>query len=266
MKHETFIKKPLYVIIFVIFVSLSFNSMAKKINNIALTKLPIHGIGTQQPISEGKGNIICGIYKITSPSQKIYIGQSINIYNRWNEYRRNKCKGQRKLYYSFQKYGFDKHRFEVLQQCTIEELNNLEIYYIELFQCFNSKYGLNLMSGGNRPLLSEETKNIIRNKMIGTSHAKGYKWTNQHRINYSLKRKNIKHSVSHVEKLKKRWAERKLLPDKIITTNRILLDMETGVFYNSIQEASDILCINYDTLYECLKGKRKRRKLSLKIV
>ena len=30
---------------------------------------------------------ITGIYKITSPSNKIYIGQSKNIYSRWNAYK-----------------------------------------------------------------------------------------------------------------------------------------------------------------------------------
>lgn len=26
-----------------------------------------------------------GVYKITNPSGKIYIGQSVDIYNRWNK-------------------------------------------------------------------------------------------------------------------------------------------------------------------------------------
>jgi hypothetical protein len=29
---------------------------------------------------------ICGIYKITSPSKKVYIGQSVDIYERWQKY------------------------------------------------------------------------------------------------------------------------------------------------------------------------------------
>ena len=41
-------------------------------------------------------NKICGIYKITSPSNKIYIGQSININNRIVHYRNYICKDQRK--------------------------------------------------------------------------------------------------------------------------------------------------------------------------
>ena len=35
-----------------------------------------------------------GIYKITNPKGKIYIGQSINIENRFKVYKRYNCKGQ----------------------------------------------------------------------------------------------------------------------------------------------------------------------------
>ena len=46
-----------------------------------------------------------GIYKITSPSNKIYIGQSINIERRFNSYKNlSHCKQQIKLYNSLQKY------------------------------------------------------------------------------------------------------------------------------------------------------------------
>ena len=47
-----------------------------------------------------------GIYKIVSPSEKIYIGQSINIEKRWEKnYKTLKCKTQTKLYNSLKKYG-----------------------------------------------------------------------------------------------------------------------------------------------------------------
>ena len=57
---------------------------------------------------------VIGIYKITSPSNKIYIGQGIDIYIRWNEYKRLKCKRQPKLYASLKKHGVDNHKFEIV--------------------------------------------------------------------------------------------------------------------------------------------------------
>ena len=52
-----------------------------------------------------------GIYKITSPTNKIYIGQSIDIENRFTKYKSLDCKNQVRLYNSLKKYGFDKHKF-----------------------------------------------------------------------------------------------------------------------------------------------------------
>lgn len=58
---------------------------------------------------------IIGIYKITSPTNKIYIGQSINIKGRWGSYRNLDCKSQDKLYKSLKKHGPENHKFEIVQ-------------------------------------------------------------------------------------------------------------------------------------------------------
>ena len=48
--------------------------------------------------------MICGIYKITSPTGKIYVGLSVNTHKRWSKYKRLECINQRKLYNSFKKH------------------------------------------------------------------------------------------------------------------------------------------------------------------
>ena len=74
-----------------------------------------------------------GIYKITSPSKKIYIGQSRDIRKRFYLYKKYKGKTQPKLYKSFLKYGVERHMFEIIKECSVAELNDLEIYYIKHF-------------------------------------------------------------------------------------------------------------------------------------
>jgi len=65
-----------------------------------------------------------GIYKITSPTNKIYIGQSTNITDRWKRYYKlNHCRNQIKLYNSLKKHGFKNHIFEIIEECNWEELN-----------------------------------------------------------------------------------------------------------------------------------------------
>ena len=101
---------------------------------------------------------ICGIYKITSPSGKIYIGQSKDINLRIIYYKNARCKCQQKLYYSILKYGWDVHKFEIIHKCQELELNDLEAYYIKIYDSFNTEHGLNLTTGGNHYKMSDETK------------------------------------------------------------------------------------------------------------
>lgn len=82
-----------------------------------------------------------GIYKITSPTGRIYIGQSINMKRRLNDYKNLRCKKQPKLLHSFLKYGYEAHLVEVILECGIEELNEKERYYQDLYDCVNN--GLN---------------------------------------------------------------------------------------------------------------------------
>lgn len=93
-----------------------------------------------------------GIYKITSPTGNIYIGQSVNIKYRWRQYRKlyNNIKNQRILYRSFVKYGVDNHTFEVIEECDANLLNDREYYWQEHYNVLGNK-GLNcvLVSDSN---------------------------------------------------------------------------------------------------------------------
>lgn len=88
-----------------------------------------------------------GIYKITSPSNRVYIGQSKNIKERFNNYfSLHNCKFQKKLYRSFLKYGVINHTFEVIEECKFLELNEKERYWQEYYNsieidlnCFYTK-------------------------------------------------------------------------------------------------------------------------------
>lgn len=85
-----------------------------------------------------------GIYKITSPSNKVYIGQSININRRFKNYKSiSQTKGQVMLHNSFKKYGVNNHTFEVIEECSVELLNERERHYQDLYNVLNG--GLNCL-------------------------------------------------------------------------------------------------------------------------
>jgi len=75
---------------------------------------------------------IIGIYKITSPSGKIYIGQSVNVQKRFKlNYKalNGNIQKQPKLYNSINKYGWEKHHKEIIEECNVNQLNEREIYW-----------------------------------------------------------------------------------------------------------------------------------------
>lgn len=75
-----------------------------------------------------------GIYKIENLiNHKIYIGQSIHIERRWNEH----CFPSTKSIISnaIKKYGKENFSFQILEECSPEELDEREIFYINKFNC-----------------------------------------------------------------------------------------------------------------------------------
>ena len=94
----------------------------------------------------------CGIYKITNTiNNKAYIGQSLNIEERWKRHKYH-CHiiDHYPLYQAFAKYGIDNFNFEIIKECLPEELNSLEMYYINYYDTF--KNGYNQTEGGEGTL------------------------------------------------------------------------------------------------------------------
>jgi group I intron endonuclease len=118
-----------------------------------------------------------GIYKIISPSNKIYIGQSIDIEKRFNSYSKlHHCKSQIKLYNSLKKYGINNHKFEILCECEISELNEKERYYQDLYSVLEN--GLNCLltkSNDRNGKMSNESKKKMSIKLIGNTRTLGLK-------------------------------------------------------------------------------------------
>jgi len=86
---------------------------------------------------------VCGIYKIISPTGRIYIGQSKNIDRRWEGYKYlSHTKEQPRLHRSFLKYGVYSHTFEVIEVCCENKLNIRERFYQDFFKVL-SPTGLN---------------------------------------------------------------------------------------------------------------------------
>lgn len=85
---------------------------------------------------------IVGIYKITSPSNRIYIGQTVDFVKRKSHYKNLKRNSQIRLYNSVKKYGWDSHKLELIEECDVNALSERERYWQEFYDVLNCN-GLN---------------------------------------------------------------------------------------------------------------------------
>ena len=111
-----------------------------------------------------------GIYKITINDYYIYIGQSVDIENRWRQHLttlQNHKHSNHKLQSIYDKFS-DKIKFEIIEECDESELDDKEVFYIEQFKSYNTDYGLNLCLGGNshRKYKTQEERNSVSYKHI----------------------------------------------------------------------------------------------------
>lgn len=155
---------------------------------------------------------ICGIYKITSPTGKVYIGQSINCRARYTHYKNGHGKDQVGLYRSIQKHGWDSHTFEIIFECEQEKLNEMEVYYISLFNSFGPPHGLNLTEGGCNWVRSVETRKKMSQSQMGKKMplevrekiSKGHtgkKHSQETLLKMSIGRTGIKHTEEAKKKI-----------------------------------------------------------------
>lgn len=257
--------------------------------------------------------IICGIYKITSPSGKIYIGQAIDVIRRFKEYKKitSKIKKQRKIYRSLLKYGVENHIFEVVEECSIEELDCKERFWQDEFDVLGDK-GLNCIlqeCGELRYTVSDETKIILSelrqgkgNSFYGKTHTehskqlmreatlgkimdentkskiseslKGRIFTNEHREKLSLSSIGKKHTKASKKKMSES-AKGRIVSDetkKKLSSSikgkmtrgkhpqaKLVLCTQTGIFYDCIEDVSEIINMKSGTLRAMLNGRNPNK-------
>ncbi len=224
-----------------------------------------------------------GIYKITSPKNKIYIGQSSDIDYRFLCYKKLKCKAQPRIYNSFLKYGVENHLFEIIEECTVELLSERERHWQEYYNVLG-KEGLNCEFVSTKQfskVVSEETKKKIANTLTGFKHSEeskkkiskgliGRPVSKDTRKKISDSNKNTIFTEERKSNISKALIGRKLSKEcldkrgKSISRGknskaRMVINIETGIFYDCIIDAAEAYNINRNTLNNYLTGFRKNK-------
>ena len=106
---------------------------------------------------------------------KVYVGQTKNFANRKRGHLYDARRGStRPLYRSIRKHGEENFKFEVIEECEDDLINEREQYWVSHYDSFNPKKGYNLTSGGNQgKLVSKTTKVKLSQSLKGNKHCVG---------------------------------------------------------------------------------------------
>lgn len=187
--------------------------------------------------------MITGIYKITNPHKKVYIGSSKNINKRFSLYKGLHCKAQTKLYRSLKKYGVENHIFEIIEECEFELLYLRERYWQEYYDCVDNGLNCHFTKTSEKPReLSNNTKIKISN-----SH-KGKKLSEETKLKMKNVRVGKKLNKSVIDKMIKN--RKNIYPVKCI---------KTGKIFENVKQAALYLNVNPTTLYRWLNNIHKNK-------
>ena len=115
-----------------------------------------------------------GVYKITSPTGRVYIGSSVNLEHRIKCYKNMWNQSQVRIYNSIKKYGWENHTWEVLEETTEEGLHVKEREYQEKYDVL-SENGLNCeyVKTDSKPRKrSKESIERMKSKLTGRKQSK----------------------------------------------------------------------------------------------
>lgn len=187
-----------------------------------------------------------GIYKITSPTNKIYIGSSKDIEDRFKQYKRLQCIGQRKLYNSLKKHGIENHIFEIILECDLLNLLKIEGYYIDLYDSISSGLNCQKPNEDGRIEFSEETKLIISKNMKDHWKNMTDEEKSNRLYNFIQSTKGRKPTKETIEKIKES-SRFPLYGDKNYMFNR------SDLIHNSLNVVDNYTGKKYDSLSQCAK-------------
>ena len=145
---------------------------------------------------------ITGIYMIRCKiNNKIYIGRSKNIKDRWKQHKkelRNNKHCNKNIQKDWNKYGQDNFEFNIIVECEEDKLNELERKYINEYK--SCGFGYNMTFGKDEngaEIHTEETKKKMSESHMG------------HEVREETRKKisETKMGYNHTEETKKKMSE-----------------------------------------------------------
>ena len=196
-------------------------------------------------------NLLIGIYKITSPTGRVYIGQSINLRRRMKSHKKASSRHPR-LRKSILKYWWENHQFDIIEYCSAEELNCSERFWQDQFEA-TGKNGLNcnlVQCGEKRYEHSEETKKKMSENMKGEKNPMyGGNFSEDHRskISKNSSRHNLGKIFSEEIRIKMKNNHADVRRGKHPNA-KLVMSQSSGIFYDCCEDAAETYSMKSELL------------------
>ena len=191
------------------------------------------------------GKTRAGIYGILNTVNGLwYVGQSQDIRKRWQQHKNGLQKNKHEnshLQAAWNKYGSESFSFIVLCECSENDLDDKEIFWIDRLQSFKSGYNQTAGGGGLRGVKRnyEQRKNI-------SDALKGKKLTEEHIANIIAARKR-----NFTEETRRRISD----AQKGIHCKRVYC-YELNTSYASTLDAEEQTGVNHCNISKAIKGEK----------
>lgn len=221
---------------------------------------------------QNNNGVISGIYCIENMiNNKKYIGQSKNINDRWRRHKGELNHGTHDNDYlqkSWNKYGGENFKFYILEQCEEIQLDEKEIFYINLYNTLNRDCGYNLKSGGQncgvkasnyvREKLSDSVKKSYNSELKNKRKEDALKqWSNPEIKEKILGSNNGMYGKHHSGETRIKMSEKKKGRPSPKRNPIPVLCVELNKKFDCSAEAGKQMSLNGSSILEVCKGNRK---------
>ena len=180
-----------------------------------------------------------GIYKITSPTGRVYVGQTRSMPKRLNSYKNGYTEKQPRLHRSINKHGWSNHTFDIIEECSILLLNEREIFWGKKLDVLG-KNGLNCKIGERtQAIVSPEVGRRISASKIGMI------FSEEHKRKLSEAHKGKKLTKEHHDKI---------LKASIIAKYKPIICVNTGEVFESVKAAAEHFNTKFNNISNVLQG------------
>ena len=219
-----------------------------------------------------QNEIKSGIYCIENiTTNKKYIGQSIDINDRWRKHiseLNHNSHHNDYLQKAWNKYGEDDFTFYILEYCEEKYLDDKEIYYINLYNTTDRKHGYNLKSGGQfnchlteeiKSKISESNKKAYQNQELRDLRSANAlkQWSNPEIKEKIMGSNNGMYGKHHTEESKQKMRDKKVGKRSFRRNTTPVFCEELNQRFDDATKAGKRLSLDGSAILKVCQGKRK---------